>query len=78
MMQVDYYGTSKFWNIVTGGLNAQSLHHLFPSVHNSHYPYLYHEYKRICANHGVKVQEFTFLDVFVSYLRCIHDLATYP
>lgn len=30
--------SSLFWNIVTGGLNTQSLHHVLPSVHHCHYP----------------------------------------
>lgn len=74
-MQVDYNVYSRFWNIVSGGLNAQSLHHLFPTVHNSHYPDLYAEYVRICTKHGVIVKHTSATNVMSDYFKWIHKLS---
>mmetsp|Transcript_93 Transcript_93/g.298 ORF Transcript_93/g.298 Transcript_93/m.298 type:complete len:201 (-) Transcript_93:437-1039(-) len=38
--QGDYAYASEFWNRMSIGLNNQALHHLFPSVHQCHYPAL--------------------------------------
>ena len=34
----DYATRSWFWTLVTGALNHQTTHHLFPGVIQSHYP----------------------------------------
>jgi len=49
----DYSTSSKFMSILTGGLNAQALHHALPYVSSCHYTNLYPEFARICAKHGV-------------------------
>jgi len=41
---------------LTGGLNAQSLHHAMPTICCAHFPDIYDEYSRICAEHGVQVR----------------------
>jgi len=38
--QGDYAYASEFWTKMSIGLNNQALHHLFPSVHQCHYPAL--------------------------------------
>ena len=38
--QGDYEYRSRLWNTLSIGLNNQTLHHVFPSVHPCHYPAL--------------------------------------
>jgi fatty acid desaturase len=37
----DYSFGSRLWGAVSGGLHLQSVHHVFPSVHWAHYPFIY-------------------------------------
>jgi fatty acid desaturase len=50
---VDYNVDSLFWNIITAGLNTQSIHHVLPYVHECHYPTMYPEYVYICRKYGI-------------------------
>lgn len=50
---VDYQTTSVLWGVLTGGLNAQSLHHVLPHVNSCHYPALYPKFERVCNAHGI-------------------------
>jgi len=51
---VDYSDTSFFWNVMSIGLNNQSLHHLFPSVHPCHFIELSPILDEFCADHNIK------------------------
>jgi fatty acid desaturase len=54
---VDYNPHSSLVNILTGGLNTQSIHHLFPTIHNAHYIALWPRLAPIMAKHGVLVSQ---------------------
>jgi fatty acid desaturase len=54
---VDYSTDSLLWNILTGGLNCQALHHLIPGVSSSRYIELYPKFRKICAKHNIKIME---------------------
>lgn len=69
---VNFRPDSLFWNIATGGLNMQSLHHVVPVVGSSHLMDLYPKYKVICQKHGVDLKEassiVTFFGGFLSWI----------
>jgi fatty acid desaturase len=73
---MDYNVYSIFWNIITGGLNAQGLHHCLPYVHHCHYPYMYAEYIQICKTHGIipKIKS-GFWDTFRGFVNHLHNLS---
>jgi hypothetical protein len=48
---------SKFWAIVSGGLNMQALHHILPGISASHLCDLYPRFLSVCKKHGVEVKE---------------------
>lgn len=48
----DYSTKSRFWNILSIGLNNQVVHHLFPQVAPWHYPALSAIVAHTCAQHG--------------------------
>ena len=54
--------------LLSGGLNHQIEHHLFPSVNHCHHPRLRPIVRRVCATHGVPYREFGgYRDAFASY-----------
>eukprot|EP00928_Gymnodinium_smaydae_P089693 TRINITY_DN73605_c0_g1_i1.p1 TRINITY_DN73605_c0_g1~~TRINITY_DN73605_c0_g1_i1.p1 ORF type:complete len:472 (-),score=43.83 TRINITY_DN73605_c0_g1_i1:453-1868(-) len=52
MTSLDYSCNSLLWSFLTGGLNMQSLHHVAPIIHSSHYVDLYPQYYKLCVKHG--------------------------
>eukprot|EP00731_Ephydatia_muelleri_P000259 Em0001g259a len=50
----DYATDSWFWTVVTGALNHQTTHHLFPGVLQSHYMKITPIVKKTCEEFGVK------------------------
>merc|ERR1711971_959547 len=53
---IDFAVDSSFWGFVSGGLNAQALHHCLPSVSQAHYRALYPKFQKICKKHGVDLK----------------------
>ena len=51
----DYSVLSHFWGVVTGALNVQGFHHVFPGVCSCHYRHLYPKFEAICRKHDVKL-----------------------
>ena len=51
--QGDYGYYSHWSSLLSIGLNNQTLHHLFPSVHAAHYPALSELVKPVLIKHGV-------------------------
>merc|ERR1719384_2030204 len=47
-----YGGMVAGW--LTGGLNFQVEHHLFPRMSSAHYPYIAPKVREICKKHGVQ------------------------
>lgn len=54
-LSVDYSCESKFWNIMSGGLNTQSLHHVCPNLSSCHYTEVFPKFEKICNKHGVQI-----------------------
>ena len=50
---VDYATESWFWTVVTGALNHQVAHHLFPGVLQTYYPQITLIVKKTCAEFGL-------------------------
>lgn len=51
--QGDYAYDSLLWTKLSLGLNNQTMHHLFPSVHPCHYPELSRRTRKIFKKHGL-------------------------
>lgn len=51
---VDFAPGDFFWTHVSGGLNHQVIHHLFPGVNHCYYPFMWKTVKKVCKKHGIK------------------------
>lgn len=51
---LDFCGGTYLMNLLTGGINHQIEHHLFPSIHHSHYPWMSVIVKQTCEEFGVR------------------------
>jgi fatty acid desaturase len=66
-----------FW--LSGGLNYQIEHHLFPSINHCHLPYLAPKVKDVCMQHGVPYNEATgYVDAWKSHIKHISALGQNP
>jgi len=54
---VNFACDSMLWWYLSGGLNLQSIHHVGPEIHSSHYIDLYPKFKALCKKHGVEFHE---------------------
>ena len=70
MTTADYAHGSSFWLHISGGLNYQVVHHLFPGVTHCHYPALAHIVRDVCEEHGVTYHVYdTFIDALADHVR---------
>lgn len=75
MTSLDYSCESPLWGFLTGGLNTQSIHHVLPVVHSSHYSDLYPKFREVCLRHGcAPPQEANFANAFLEHLRYVYSL----
>ena len=66
---------SKLLSFLTGGLNQQVEHHLFPRISHVHYPSLSPIVKATCEQHGlVYLEQPTFFHAVVSHMRFLYRL----
>ena len=66
-----------FWNWVSGGLNHQIEHHLFPNVSYYHYPAISHIVKRCCIDHGLPYRSWpNFSQAFLECMRFLLSLSS--
>lgn len=66
---------SKLLSFLTGGLNQQVEHHLFPRISHIHYPKLSPIVKATCEQHGlVYLEQPTFLHAVVSHMKFLYRL----
>jgi linoleoyl-CoA desaturase len=64
-------------NYLTGGLNFQVVHHLFPKVCHVHYPKLSAIVKQTAEDHGLPYIEYkTFLGAIASHTRLLKKFGT--
>lgn len=75
LTSLDYSCDSQLWCFLTGGLNTQSLHHVLPAVHSSHYCDLYPKYREICVRHNcTPPQEEGIGSAFFEHVLYVYDL----
>ena len=66
---------SKLLSFLTGGLNQQVEHHLFPKISHVHYPELSPIVKATCADHGlVYLEQPTFFAALKSHIRFLYRM----
>ncbi len=66
---------SKLLSFLTGGLNQQVEHHLFPKISHIHYPNLSMIVKDTCTQHGlVYLEHPTFFHAVASHVRLLYNL----
>jgi fatty acid desaturase len=69
---LDYAQGSRLVTYLTGGLNAQGLHHCLPFLSSSRFVDFYPQYRAVCARHGVVIKEtpgfFTSLALFWGHI----------
>merc|ERR1712008_80824 len=66
------YG-DKISGYLTGGLNFQIEHHLFPRMSSSWYPYIAPTVRRVCEKHGVSYNYYpTVLSNLISTVKYMH------
>jgi fatty acid desaturase (delta-4 desaturase) len=63
--------------MLTGGLNFQVEHHLFPRMCSAWYPYIAPTVRKVCAKHGVRYAYYPWiLQNLVSTLKYMHQAGT--
>ncbi len=68
---------SKLLSFLTGGLNQQVEHHLFPKISHIHYPNLSPIVKEICEKHGLEyLEQPTFFHAVLSHIKFLRRLGT--
>ena len=70
---MDFAPNSWFWSVLTGHLNHQTAHHLFPAVTQSHYSKITPIVRETCAEFGIKYRcvdsAYDIICHHVKYLR---------
>lgn len=62
---------------LTGGLNFQVEHHLFPRMSSAWYPYIAPKVREICEKHGVKYAYYPWVMTnFISTIKYMHSAGT--
>jgi fatty acid desaturase len=66
---------SPVWTWLSGGLNHQIEHHLFPAVEPRHYPRLAKVVREVCADHGIPYHAYpTWGGMMRAHLRALRRL----
>jgi fatty acid desaturase (delta-4 desaturase) len=70
-----YGGMISGW--LTGGLNFQVEHHLFPRMSSAWYPYIAPKVREICTKHGVRYAYYPWIwQNMISTLKYAHEVGT--
>eukprot|EP01084_Bolivina_argentea_P261501 441938_1 len=76
---VDYGHNSYACTFWSGALNYQSIHHLFPSVSQYHYPQIAPIIKNICKKYNVKFNHIpTFMEAFKAHIQQLYNMGLKP
>jgi fatty acid desaturase len=80
LSSMNYCVKSDYWNILSAGLNHQSIHHIVPTLSKSHFTHVWDAFMMICAKHNVDVPVLpTYTDALRSFLHHVYDLnVIYP
>jgi fatty acid desaturase len=70
------WGTNNpFWLLISGGLNYQIEHHLFPSISHIHYPLISQITKQTCQEFNIPYNEYpTFRAIFLDFIRHLYRM----
>jgi fatty acid desaturase len=78
VMTTTNHGCDSWWaTFLSGGLNYQIEHHLFPSVNHCHYPALRTMVQETCRVHDVEYKEWgTYREALRGHLDYMHSLSS--
>jgi fatty acid desaturase (delta-4 desaturase) len=63
------------WLLVSGGLNYQIEHHLFPGINHLHYPALSVIVQQFCKDYSLPYNSYpTYTDIYISHLTALKKL----
>jgi len=66
---------SWLWNHLSGGLNHQTEHHLFPTISHVHYPKLHPIVKKTCDEFGVRFNSYpNFLEAIKGHFALLKEM----
>jgi fatty acid desaturase len=66
---------SWLWNHLSGGLNHQTEHHLFPTISHVHYPKLHPIVKQTCQEFGVRYNTYpSFMDAIRGHFTLLKEM----
>ena len=72
----NWSSNSWFWNIMSGGLNCQIEHHLFPGISHRHYPIMHRIIKRACCKFNLPYNHYdSFTSIVLDHLRLLKILS---
>jgi len=70
---------SMFWNWISGSLNLQIEHHLFPGVCHTKLRYIQPIVKKTCEEYGVEYHTYpTYWEAFTAHFRLLKKLSEQP
>ena len=70
LTSADFCHGSFFWTHISGGLNYQIVHHLFPGVCHCHYPMIAPIIKKTCEEFGIRYTHYnTFISALTSHVK---------
>ena len=76
LTSADFCHGSFFWTHVSGGLNYQIVHHLFPGVCHCHYPLIAPVIRQTCLEFGHRYTHYTtFASALASHVRHLRRLS---
>jgi len=72
---IDYSHGSWITTFLSGALNYQSIHHLFPSVSQYHYPAIAPLIEAVCKKHGVRYNKLnSFAEAFYAHVEYLKQM----
>lgn len=70
----DFAVKSKVISWLVGGLNFQTIHHLFPGVSHVHYPKMSLIVENVCKKHNITYNKVSFFGAISSHFRTLYKL----
>uniref|UniRef100_A0A7S4NB43 Cytochrome b5 heme-binding domain-containing protein n=1 Tax=Paramoeba aestuarina TaxID=180227 RepID=A0A7S4NB43_9EUKA len=68
---------SLMWNILSGGLNCQIEHHLFPGICHVHYPALSKIVRKYCQEHQIPYNGVpTFTEIYLDHINFLKKMGS--
>jgi len=79
LTSVDYGHDSFLQTFLSGALNYQSVHHLFPGVSQYHYPAIAPIVKEVCKKYNVPFNELpSFSDALSAHVNYLYEMGNFP